>query len=98
MNRMAGWSEMITKAEKAYGIDINKIHLLGIAEDMWSNGYAVCVTELINKYTGASRATTHKAIKELVSAGLLRMVDSDDDKRVRYLEPGKNLQKLERLL
>ena len=98
MSRLTAWSEMITKAEKVYGIDVNKIHLLGITQKMWGAGHTVCVTELINKYAGASRATTHKAIKELVDAGLLRMVDSDDDKRVRYLEPGKNLQKLERLL
>lgn len=98
MSRLAAWSDIFIKAEKMYGLDMTKIHLLGIADKFWDQGDAVRVTELINKYSGASRATTHKAIKELIDAELLRVVNSTDDGRVRYLHPGKKLKTLEKLL
>jgi DNA-binding MarR family transcriptional regulator len=89
---------MMTKIENKFGVDAHKLHLLGIADEYWARGSAVRVTELIDKYEGASRATTHKAIKELVSADFLRMVGDDNDRRVRYLHPGKKLATLEKLL
>lgn len=98
MGKIFKWANTIAKMERTFGIDITKIHLLGIADDYWRGGAAVKVTELINIYDGASRATTHKAIKELVESGLLHMVDSEDDRRVRFLHPGKKLALLEKML
>ena len=98
MGKISKWVETINKLEKTFELDLTKIHLLGIADKYWVKGTAVKVTELINIYHGASRATTHKAIKELVDAELLHMVSSEDDGRVRFLHPGKKIAQLEKLL
>lgn len=98
MKKLLKWSTTITKLEDTYGLDLNKIHLLGIAEKAWSKGGTVRVTDLIGIYRGASRATTHKAIKELIDKELFHMVGSEEDGRVRFLHPGKKLSQLEKLL
>ena len=98
MGRVSKWAGTIAKLEKTFGLDLNKIHLLGIADEYWTKGSAVKVTELLKIYNGASRATTHKAIQELVEVGLLHMVGNDEDRRVRFLHPGKKIAQLEKLL
>lgn len=98
MGKVLEWANTIGKLEKTFGLDLHKIHLLGIADKYWVKGSAVKVTELLKLYDGTSRATTHRAIQELVGAGLLHMVGSDEDKRVRFLHPGKKIAQLEKML
>ena len=98
MKKLLKWSTTITKLEDTYGLDLNKIHLLGIAGKTWNKGGTLRVTDLMGTYQGASRATTHKAIKELVDKELFHVVSSEDDGRVRFLHPGKKLPQLEKLL
>lgn len=98
MKKLLKWSTTITKLEDTYGVDAHKIHLLGIAEKAWTKGGTLRVTDLMGTYQGASRATTHKAIKDLIDQELFRVVGSDDDKRIRFLHPGKKLPQLEKLL
>lgn len=98
MGKLSKWATTLHKLEKSFGLDMTKLHLLGVADKYWVRGSAVKVTELINIYHGASRATTHKAIKELIEAELLCMVGSEEDGRVRFLHPGKKLTQLEKML
>jgi uncharacterized protein YunC (DUF1805 family) len=98
MSKVLKWANTIGKLEKTFALDMNKIHLLGIADGYWAKGGAVKVTELLKLYNGASRATTHRAIQELVEAGLMHMVGNNEDKRVRLLHPGKKIAQLEKLL
>lgn len=98
MGKLGKFVALITKLETKFGLDQHKLHLLGIADEYWDTGRAARVTDLLNAYEGTSRATTHKAIKELVDAGMFTLIDSRDDKRVKFVAPGKKITQLEKLL
>jgi hypothetical protein len=98
MGKLTKWSNKINKLEETYGVDVHKMHLLGIAEKAWGKKTPLRVTDLLDTYQNAARATTHKAIKELVEGELLHMVGSEDDGRVRFLQPGRKLSQLEKML
>lgn len=93
-------SVLLHDLKQEFGIDEHKIHLLGMVDTVYkdNNGDAVNVTTLIEMYDGTSRATTHKAIKDMVAQDLLRLENSTDDGRVRWVYPGKNFARLEKLL
>lgn len=98
MGKLTKWSNKITKLEQTYGVDVHKMHLLGIAEKAWGKKIALRVTDLLDAYQNAARATTHKAIKDLIAQELFRVVGSEEDGRVRFLQPGKRLAQLEKML
>lgn len=89
-------SSALTAVAKKYEVDSHKLHLLALIEAPWSLGNPLRITDLIKIYTGTSSATTHKAIKELVAAKLLKEVDSKHDKRERFLHPGAKFSCLEK--
>lgn len=78
-----------------YIVNFHKINLLSIAEDFWDEGVPARVTDLIKLYKGASAATTHKAINELVKAKLFKVVVNKNDKRERILERGPKFNFME---
>lgn len=93
-------SVLLHDLKEEFGIDEHKIHLLGIVGTLYKDNDkdAVKVTSLIEMYDGTSRATTHKAIKDMVEKDLLRLEGSNKDGRVRWVYPGKNFARLEKLL
>ena len=71
-----------------YVVNFHKINLLSMAQHFWIEGTPARVTDLIKIYKGASAATTHKMINELVKAKLFKVVANKNDKRERILERG----------
>ena len=98
MGKLLKWSNKIVKLEEVYGVDAHKIHLLGIAEKAWRKKTPMRVTDLLDAYQNAARATTHKAIKDLIAQELFSVVGSEEYGRVRFLYPGKKLPQLEKML
>ncbi len=78
-----------------YVVNFHKINLLSMAEDFWVEGVPARVTDLIKMYKGASPATTHKAINELVKAKFFKVVINKNDKRERILERGTKFNFME---
>jgi DNA-binding MarR family transcriptional regulator len=66
-----------------------------MASDWWELGDQVRVTDLIRMYKGASSATTHKAINELIKAKLFKVVANKEDKREKVLEKGTKFDVME---
>lgn len=96
MSNIITVSSALTVVAKKYGIDNHKLHLLALIEGQCGLGSPLRVTDLIKKYAGTSPATTHKAIKELVGAKLVKEVDSKHDKREKFLHPGSKFSCLEK--
>ena len=88
MNKVRQLSGLLGRLESKYGLDYHKLRMLSIASVYWEADMPVRVTDILNMYEGASRATTHRALKELVSVGLFREKIPTDDKRVKFLQPG----------
>lgn len=92
-------SDLLRDLKKEFGIDEHKIHLLGIVGMVHKDlDDAVKMTDLIEMYSGTSRATAHKAVKSMIDNDLLRLEGSNQDGRVRWVYPGKNFARLEKLL
>ncbi len=92
-------SDLLSGLKREFDIDEHKIHLLGIVGMVHKDlDDAVRVTDLIEMYDGMSRATAHKAVQSLIENDLLRLESSTDDGRVRWVYPGKNFARLEKLL
>ena len=88
MNKVRQLSGLLGRLEHKYGLDHHKICMLSIASVYWEEDAPVRVSDILDAYEGASRATTHRLIKELVSIGLLREKIPADDRRVKFLSPG----------
>lgn len=88
MNKVRQLSGLLGRLEHKYGLDHHKICLLSIASVHWEEGAPVRVGDILDAYEGASRATTHRLIRELVSSKVLREEISDDDRRVKFLSAG----------
>lgn len=88
MNKVRQLSGLLGRLEHKYGLDHHKISLLSIASVYWEEGAPVRVGDILDAYEGASRATTHRLIKELVSSKVLREEVSGDDRRVKFLSAG----------
>lgn len=88
MNKVRQLGGLLGRLESKYGLNYHKIRMLSIASVRWEEGAPVRVGDILDAYEGASRATTHRAIKELVSIGLFREKIPTDDLRVKFLQPG----------
>lgn len=88
MNKVRQLGGLMARLEAKYDMNPHKLRMLSIASVYWEADMPVRVTDILNMYEGASRATTHRALKELVSVGLFREKIPTDDKRVKFLQPG----------
>ena len=88
MNKVRQLSGLLGRLESKYGLDYHKVRMLSIASVYWEEGAPVRVSDILNVYEDTSRATTHRAIRELVSVGLFREKIPADDRRVKFLQPG----------
>jgi hypothetical protein len=88
MNKVRQLSGLLGRLESKYGLNYHKVRMLSIASVYWEEGALVRVGDILNAYEDTSRATTHRAIRELVSSKVLREEVSGDDRRVKFLQPG----------
>ena len=91
-------SDLLCKLEDKFNIDAHKVHMLRMAADCWGVEVKVRVTDLLEMYQRTSRATTHRAIKELVSSKLLQEQGDKEDRRVKFLTPGAKFNKYEQAI
>lgn len=94
MNKVRQLGGLLGRLESKYGLDYHKVRMLSIASVYWEEDAPVRVSDILNAYEGASRATTHRLIKELVSVGLFREKIPADDLRVKFLQPGLKFDSL----
>ena len=78
----------MARLEAKYDMNPHKLRMLSIASMYWEADMPVRVTDILNAYEDASRATTHRMVRELVSTGLFREKVPDDDLRIKFLQPG----------
>lgn len=88
MNKVRQLGGLMARLETKYDMNPHKLRMLSIASMYWEEDVPVRVTDILNAYEDASRATTHRAIRELVSVGLFREKIPDDDRRIKFLQPG----------
>lgn len=88
MNKVRQLSGLMARLEVKYNMNLHKLRILSIASVYWEGEMPLRVTDILNTYEDASRATTHRMIRELVSVGLFREKVPADDKRVKFLLPG----------
>jgi len=81
--------------QKKYDVVDKELCILRlITKAYMSNDPPVRVRTLIDKSEIASPATIHKAMKTLISKGLVKLVADEFDGRVKYLEPTSRAVKL----
>ena len=95
MSSITKLSDAMCMLDDIYILNFHKINLLAMANDGWELGDSVRVTDLIRMYKGASSATTHKAINELIKAKLFKAVANKEDKREKVLEKGTKFDVME---
>lgn len=95
MSSITKLSDAMCMLDDIYILNFHKINLLSMASDGWELGDPVRVTDLIRMYKGASSATTHKAINELIKAKLFKAVANKEDKREKVLEKGTKFDVME---
>jgi hypothetical protein len=95
MSSITKLSDAMCMLDDIYILNFHKINLLAMASDGWELGDPVRVTDLIRMYKGASSATTHKAINELIKAKLFKAVANKEDKREKVLEKGTKFDTME---
>lgn len=95
MSSITKLSDAMCMLDDIYILNFHKINLLSMASDWWELGDQVRVTDLIRMYKGASSATTHKAINELIKAKLFKVVANKEDKREKVLEKGTKFDVME---
>ena len=88
MSSITKLSDAMSMLDDKYILNFHKINLLSMASDGWKLGDPVRVTDLIRMYKGASSATTHKAINELIKAKFFKVVANKEDKREKVLAKG----------
>lgn len=88
MNKVRQLGGLLARLEHKYGMDYHKLRILSMTSVYWEGDVPVRVTDILNAYEDASRATTHRAVRELVSVGLFREKIPDDDRRIKFLQPG----------
>ena len=88
-------SNILMVLDDKYVLNFHKINLLSMAEESWQVGDSVRVTDLLKTYKGASPATTHKAINELIAAKFFKVVSNKEDKREKILEEGLKFKHME---
>lgn len=88
-------SNAVCFLDDKYVLNFHKINLLSMAEEIWNVGDSVRVTDLLKQYKGASSATTHKAINELVAAKFFKVVPNKEDKREKVLGKGAKFHVME---
>lgn len=81
-------ANLLDKLEDRFNLNTAKVHMLRVMVDRWNASGAVKITDILKTFTRTSRATTHRAIKELVSDKLIKEVKNSDDRRTKYLVPG----------
>lgn len=98
MGLISKYSAVLTMLEARYGLDSHKVHLLALAQVHWERDLKVRVTDLLNSYSGMCRANTHRAIKDLESMKLFKLVSSEGDRRERLIHPGALFTRFEKNL
>jgi DNA-binding MarR family transcriptional regulator len=89
------FSENRLQAQKKYGVDDKEWQILcNITKVYICSGPPIKVRTLIDQSEIASPATIHKAMKKLISKGLIKPVADEFDGRVKYLEPTSRAIKL----
>lgn len=88
MNKVRQLGGLMARLEAKYDMNLHKLRMLSIASMYWEADMPVRVTDILGAYEDASRATTHRMIKELVSVGLFREKVPAEDLRVKFLQPG----------
>lgn len=81
-------ANLLSKLEDKFNLNVDKVHMLCMMVGRWNSSGEVKITDVLKSFTRTSRATTHRAIKELVSDKLIKEVKSPDDRRTKYLVPG----------
>lgn len=95
MSSITKLSDAMCMLDDKYILNFHKINLLSMAADWWKLGDPVRVTDLIRIYKGASSATTHKAINELIEAKFFKVVVNKEDKREKVLAKGTKFDTME---
>lgn len=97
-------SDLVVKTstiQKKFGISSVDMYVLGVLDVLWRDEKEVRVTDVTKKYAkyAGSPATLHKSLtKDLVKAKLVKLVNSDEDARVKYVVRGVKFDDVERML
>lgn len=95
MSGITKLSDAMLMLDDLYVLNFHKINLLAMAEEWWELEESVRVTDLIRMYKGASPATTHKAINDLIQAKFFKVVSNKEDRREKVLERGTKFDAVE---
>ena len=86
-----------TQLKAKFGIGLDELHLLSFIVNEWKDK-VVTITLLLDKYSDASPATTHKRLDGLLSSKVLTKTLDAHDARIKILQQGKNFNELVKFL
>jgi DNA-binding MarR family transcriptional regulator len=79
-------------------IGLEELRLLSYVAGKWDGKEEVTITTLLDTYTKASPATTHKRLKSLIKQNLVTKTISEPDTRIKTLGEGRLYKDLVKFL
>lgn len=79
-------------------IDLEELTLISYIAGKWEKKEEVTITSILESYTMASPATTHKRLSNLINNGVLAKTLDDKDLRVKTLSKGETYNDLVKFL
>lgn len=101
MKNIEKLSNKLEKVKAKYTIDQTDIYILGLLSQKWDKGEDVRVTELTLKFgkgVGSPANLHYRITKDLVKLQLVRLKNSEEDARVKYVVKGKQFDALNKFL
>ena len=81
------FSDIRQKIQSKYDVHSKECQILRVITQAHLKGSPFKVRDLLDTSTIASPATIHKAMKSLISKGLIKIEVNKDDARIKYLAP-----------
>jgi len=83
---------------KRFHIGLEELRLLSYVAGKWDGKEEVTITSLLDTYTRASPATTHKRLNNLIKQALVTKTISEKDTRIKTLGEGLSYKDLIKFL
>jgi hypothetical protein len=95
MTRLQKMVDVLDNIEVKFNLDVIDLRILAAAQNYWSEGKELRVTDLVRVFSIASPATMHYRIsKDLVRVGMLKLRSNPDDMREKLVEKGRRYGEL----
>jgi hypothetical protein len=101
MSNVTHLANLIETVKDKFSLDDTDIQILGVMSEKWDEGRDVRVTDLTLKFgkSVASPANIHyRLTKDLVDLKLIKLQQSEEDARVKFVVKGTKFDALEEYL